>query len=53
MLVVDSRSETVKWPASAPFIQQHNPDSIGDGWVGVFDNRDDFAERGGSRIVAL
>lgn len=57
VFVFDTESKTVKWYESEPFIQQHDPDFIGDGWIGVFDNRDDFIERGkllgGSRIVAL
>jgi hypothetical protein len=57
VLVVDPESKVVKWHASEPFIQQHDPDFIGKGWIGVFDNRDDFMERGrmlgGSRVVAL
>lgn len=57
VFVFDPQSQTVKWHASEPFIQQHDPDFIGDGWIGVFDNRDDFIERGGllggSRIVSL
>lgn len=57
IFVVDPQSRTVKWHATAPLIQQHDPDFIGNGWIGVFDNRDDFMERGkmlgGSRIVAL
>ena len=47
----------MKWHASAPFILQHDPDFLGDGWIGVFDNNRDFTPRGtmlgGSRIVAL
>ena len=57
VFVVDPQSKTIKWHVSAPFIQQHDPDFIGDGWIGVFDNRDDFVKRGkmlgGGRIVAL
>jgi hypothetical protein len=57
VLVVDPETETVKWHASHPFISQHDPDFIGDGWIGVFDNNRDATERGtmlgGSRIVAL
>jgi len=46
----------VKWHSSDPFIYQHDPDFIGDGWIGVFDNNYDFNSGkmlGGSRIVAL
>lgn len=57
VFVFDPHSGTVKWHASEPFIQQHDPDFIGNGGIGVFDNRDDFMERGkmlgGSRIVGL
>jgi hypothetical protein len=57
VLVVDPDTRTVKWHASDPFIMQHDPDFLGDGWIGVFDNNRDFTERGsmlgGSRIVAL
>lgn len=57
VLVVDPESERVKWHASGPFILQHDPDFIGDGWIGIFDNRWDRTRRGtmlgGSRIVAL
>jgi hypothetical protein len=57
ILVVDPKSKEVKWHASAPFIQQHDADFVGDGWIGVFDNNEDFTKRGtmlgGSRIVTL
>ena len=57
VLVVDPTSRTVKWHAAGPFVQQHDPDFMGEGWIGVFDNRDDFTPRGtmlgGSRILAL
>ena len=57
VLVVDPTSKNVKWHASRPFLHQHDPDFTGDGWIGVFDNRDDVTKRGamlgGSRIVSL
>ncbi|MEF8797520.1 MAG: arylsulfotransferase family protein [Salinivenus sp.] len=57
VLVVDPTSLEVKWKASTPFIHQHDPDFLGDGWIGVFDNNQDPTPRGtmlgGSRIVAL
>ena len=57
VLVYDPASEQVKWHTSDPFIQQHDPDFIGNGWIGVFDNNRDFTARGtmngGSRIVAV
>jgi len=57
VFVLDPDSGEVKWHASDPFITQHDPDFIGGGWVGVFDNNEDFTKRGrmngGSRIIAL
>lgn len=57
VFVFDPDTEEVKWHASDPFIRQHDPDFIGDGWIGVFDNNWDRTARGtmlgGSRIVAL
>ena len=57
VLVLDPESERVKWYRTGPFIMQHDPDWIGDGWIGVFDNNRDHTDRGtmlgGSRIVAL
>lgn len=57
VLVVDPQTRTVKWHADDPFLMQHDPDYVGNGWIGVFDNASDFTSRGsmlgGSRIVAL
>jgi hypothetical protein len=57
VFVFDPESLDVKWHASDPFIYQHDPDFIGNGWVGVFDNNYDLTDRGGmlggSRIVFL
>lgn len=57
VFVLDPDSRQVKWDASKPFIQQHDPDFLGNGWIGVFDNNRDGNERGemlgGSRIVAI
>lgn len=57
VLVVDPDTRRVKWHAAEPVLLQHDPDFIGDGWIGVFDNNHDLTERGtmlgGSRIVAL
>lgn len=56
VFVFDPEMMTVKWHAADPFIYQHDPDFIGDGWIGVFDNNYDFTNGqmlGGSRIVAL
>jgi hypothetical protein len=57
ILVVDPASLVVKWHASDPFVQQHDPDFIGNGWVGVFNNNWDGTPHGemlgGSEILAL
>lgn len=57
VLVLDPESRKVLWHANEPFIQQHDPDWLGAGWIGVFDNNRDGTFRGhmlgGSRIVAL
>lgn len=57
VVVVDPDTRRVKWHASDPFIRQHDPDWMGDGWIGVFDNRRDYTDRGtmlgGSRVVAI
>lgn len=57
VFVLDPETERVKWHASDPFIRQHDPDFLGDGWIGIFDNRPDGTGRGemlgGSRIVAV
>lgn len=57
VFVVDPTTLNVKWWAGEPFIRQHDPDFMGEGWIGVFDNRKDGTDRGtrfgGSRIVAL
>ena len=57
VFVFDPDTRTVKWHASDPFVAQHDPDFIGDGWIGVFDNQNDGTDRGtilgGSRIVAV
>lgn len=56
VFVLDPESRRVSWHANL-FIQQHDPDFIGDGWIGVFDNNVDGTDRGtmlgGSRILAL
>jgi hypothetical protein len=55
VFVFDPETSEVKWHASEPFLHQHDPDFIGGGWIGVFDNNKDITRRGtmlgGSRIV--
>lgn len=57
IFVLDPASQTVKWHTRAHLIQQHDPDFIGDGWIGVFNNNRDYSGRGtilnGSEIVAF
>jgi hypothetical protein len=57
VFVLDPHSERVRWHSTQPFLKQHDPDFIGNGWITVFDNRWDGTERGtmlgGSRIVAV
>lgn len=63
VLVLDPDTGTVKWHTdSGPddryhLLQQHDPDFLGDGWIGVFNNREDFTDRGtmlgGSQILAF
>jgi len=54
VFVFDPESLEVKWHASDPFIWQHDPDFIGDGWIGIFDNnRIRGKTGGGSRIIAF
>jgi len=57
VFVLDPETKTVRWHAFGPFIRQHDPDFLGDGRIGVFDNNPDGTHRGnvlgGSRIVVL
>lgn len=57
VFVFDPETRTIKWHASGPFTRQHDPDFMGNGWIGVFDNNSDGTHRGtvlgGSRIVVL
>jgi len=57
VFVLDPQSGTVKWHTRTSLIQQHDPDFVGDGWIGVFNNNSDYSERGttlgGSQIVAF
>jgi hypothetical protein len=56
VLVFDPETLNVKWHVSDPLVHQHDPDFIGGGWIGVFDNaRDQVGGRmlGGSRILAF
>jgi hypothetical protein len=57
VFVFDPDTGVVKWHTSDPLIMQHDPDFIGDGWIGIYDNNRNFGERGqmleGTRIVVV
>ena len=57
VFVFDPVTLNVKWHTTKALVLQHDPDFIGDGWIGVFDNNTDPTKRGtmlgGSRIVAI
>jgi len=57
VFVFDPETLDVKWHASDPFVYQHDPDFIGGGWIGIFNNNRDLTEDGsmlgGSEIVAM
>jgi hypothetical protein len=57
IFVLDPRTGRVKWHEGSAFIRQHDPDFIGGGWIGLFDNNVDRTERGtmlgGSRVLAI
>lgn len=57
IIVLDPETEKVKWYTTDPFIEQHDPDFIGDGWITIFNNNRDFtwdgAMLGGSSIVKI
>ena len=51
VFVLDPDTGEIKWHTDGPFILQHDPDYIGDGWIGVFDNQ--AWAPGGSRILGF
>lgn len=57
VFVVDPISKRVKWYSTDSHIHQHDPDFIGNGWIAIFDNREDGTGRGtmlgGSRVIAF
>jgi hypothetical protein len=56
VLVFDPESKEVKWHSTVPFTRQHDPDFIGGGWIGIFDNNTDGRGGemlGGSRVVGV
>ena len=57
VLVFDPDTLEVKWVGTNPLIMQHDPDFMGDGKIGVFNNNTDRTARGtflgGSNILAF
>lgn len=57
ILVIDGKSEKVKWSMTYPFVYQHDPDFTKDGNIIVFDNHskpvDPEAAIKGSRILLI
>lgn len=57
VFVYDPRARAIRWLANGPWVRQHDPDFLGDGWISVFDNRWDESPGGqllgGSRLVAV
>jgi hypothetical protein len=57
VLVVDGKTELVKWHLTHPFVGQHDPDFTPDGFITVFDNNIDRSQPhsgpGGSRILRV
>lgn len=57
VLVMDPETRNVKWHRQGGMKYQHDPDFIGNGWIGIFDNNrdEDIPEdrRGPSRIIAV
>jgi hypothetical protein len=57
ILVIDGKTERIKWSLTYPFIAQHDPDFTEDGFITVYDNRmfQPFRTKGhvGSRIIRI
>ncbi len=57
VFVMDPQSHAIKWHTIKDFNGQHDPDFIGEGWIGVFDNNSGFTPRGlmsgGTKIIAV
>ena len=46
VVVVDGKTERVKWHMQHPLVKQHDPDFEPDGHIVIFDNRDDMTQSG-------
>jgi len=57
VLVMNPDTGIVKWHEADQLRRHHDPDFLGSGWIGVFDNNVDTTPRGtmlgGSRIIAF
>ncbi len=57
VFVLDPATSEVKWLTTGPFLEQHDPKFIGNGWIAIFDNNTDGSQQGqylgGSRIIAV
>ena len=55
--VFDPDSMEIKWIATDPFMEQHDPQFKGDGWIAIFNNNHDSSGNGrflgGSNIVEI
>ncbi|MEJ2138209.1 MAG: arylsulfotransferase family protein [Gammaproteobacteria bacterium] len=46
VLVIDGKTEQIKWRLQYPLVKQHDPDFEPDGSIVIFDNRDDMTQEG-------
>jgi hypothetical protein len=57
VMIIDGKTELIKWSITYPFIRQHDPDFTDRGYITVFDNQDDTTHDGsifgGSRILQI
>jgi hypothetical protein len=57
IMVVDPKTERVKWHQTGPWLRQHDPDFQADGTITVFNNNSDDTEDGrlfgGSNIIEI
>ena len=58
LVVIDGKSELIKWSMVGPFIHQHDPDFLDNGNIAVYDNRAEGPHStgnilGGSRILEI
>jgi hypothetical protein len=57
VFIMSPKNGKIKWIKSSPFIYQHDPDFVGKGWIGVFDNNVNINREGEkidkSRVLAF